>query len=209
MSVRCTALRCSPRSPLRSRSRRSLPGASRSRCSTTSASARSSRSASCCSPASAARPRSARRRSSASRAYATAWLTTAHGASPWLGLLFALALTGVAALVDRRAHAAPGRSLPAALARSRGACRSRCCSATSNRSGATAASSNVPALAIGRWSLADAARDVLPDLGARRRWRCLFARNLLRLATGPGDARPARRRDRCSRASAPTRCAFA
>jgi branched-chain amino acid transport system permease protein len=31
-------------------------------------------------------------------AYATAWLTTAHGASPWLGLAFALALTGAAAL---------------------------------------------------------------------------------------------------------------
>src|SRR5450432_4032960 len=31
-------------------------------------------------------------------AYATAWLTTAQGASPWLGLVFALALTGLAAL---------------------------------------------------------------------------------------------------------------
>jgi len=31
-------------------------------------------------------------------AYATAWLTTVHGASPWLGLAFALALTGIAAL---------------------------------------------------------------------------------------------------------------
>jgi len=30
-------------------------------------------------------------------AYATAWLTTATGASPWLGLLFGLALTGVVA----------------------------------------------------------------------------------------------------------------
>jgi branched-chain amino acid transport system ATP-binding protein len=30
-------------------------------------------------------------------AYATAWLTTAHGASPWLGLLLSLALTGVVA----------------------------------------------------------------------------------------------------------------
>jgi ABC-type branched-subunit amino acid transport system ATPase component/ABC-type branched-subunit amino acid transport system permease subunit len=30
-------------------------------------------------------------------AYATAWLTTAAGASPWLGLLFALALTGIVA----------------------------------------------------------------------------------------------------------------
>jgi branched-chain amino acid transport system permease protein len=31
-------------------------------------------------------------------AYATAWLCTAHGISPWLGLVFALALTGLAAL---------------------------------------------------------------------------------------------------------------
>jgi branched-chain amino acid transport system permease protein len=31
-------------------------------------------------------------------AYGTAWLTTVHGASPWLGLPFALALTGAAAL---------------------------------------------------------------------------------------------------------------
>ncbi|MEO5883615.1 MAG: branched-chain amino acid ABC transporter ATP-binding protein/permease [Caldimonas sp.] len=31
-------------------------------------------------------------------AYASAWLTTAHGVSPWLGLVFALALTGLAAL---------------------------------------------------------------------------------------------------------------
>src|SRR5579863_6760495 len=30
-------------------------------------------------------------------AYATAWLTTTHGASPWLGLLFALALTAIVA----------------------------------------------------------------------------------------------------------------
>jgi branched-chain amino acid transport system permease protein len=32
-------------------------------------------------------------------AYGSAWLTTVHGASPWLGLPFALALTGVAAWV--------------------------------------------------------------------------------------------------------------
>ncbi len=32
-------------------------------------------------------------------AYATAWLTSAHGASPWLGLLLALALTGGTAMV--------------------------------------------------------------------------------------------------------------
>ena len=32
-------------------------------------------------------------------AYASAWLTTVHGASPWLGLVFALVLTGLSALV--------------------------------------------------------------------------------------------------------------
>src|SRR5437868_12450605 len=32
-------------------------------------------------------------------AYATAWLTTAQHLSPWLGLVFALALTGLSALV--------------------------------------------------------------------------------------------------------------
>ncbi len=32
-------------------------------------------------------------------AYATAWLTAAHGASPWLGLLFALAVTGAVAAI--------------------------------------------------------------------------------------------------------------
>src|ERR1700684_2961038 len=30
-------------------------------------------------------------------AYATGWLTTVHGTSPWLGLLFALAVTAVVA----------------------------------------------------------------------------------------------------------------
>ena len=32
-------------------------------------------------------------------AYASAWLSTAHGVSPWIGLIFALALTGIAALL--------------------------------------------------------------------------------------------------------------
>ncbi|MEO6743918.1 MAG: hypothetical protein ABIS28_11955, partial [Caldimonas sp.] len=32
-------------------------------------------------------------------AYATAWLTTAQGLSPWLGLAFALLLTGISALL--------------------------------------------------------------------------------------------------------------
>ena len=41
-------------------------------------------------------------------AYASAWLTTAHGASPWLGLVFALVLTGLAALaIGTVCHDAP------------------------------------------------------------------------------------------------------
>ena len=46
-------------------------------------------------------------------AYATAWLTTAEGASPWLGLLFALALTGlVAALLGAVTLRLSGHFLP-------------------------------------------------------------------------------------------------
>ncbi len=46
-------------------------------------------------------------------AYATAWLTTAEGASPWLGLLFGLALTGlVAALLGAVTLRLGGHYLP-------------------------------------------------------------------------------------------------
>ena len=46
-------------------------------------------------------------------AYATAWLTTAEGASPWLGLLFALALTAlVAALLGAVTLRLGGHYLP-------------------------------------------------------------------------------------------------
>jgi branched-chain amino acid transport system permease protein len=46
-------------------------------------------------------------------AYATAWLTTIHGASPWLGLLFALGVTGaVAALLGAVTLRLGGHFLP-------------------------------------------------------------------------------------------------
>jgi ABC-type branched-subunit amino acid transport system ATPase component/ABC-type branched-subunit amino acid transport system permease subunit len=46
-------------------------------------------------------------------AYATAWLTTAHDASPWLGLVFALAVTGaVAALLGAVTLRLGGHFLP-------------------------------------------------------------------------------------------------
>src|ERR1700679_3160803 len=46
-------------------------------------------------------------------AYATAWLTTAHGASPWFGLVFALAVTAaVAALLGAVTLRLGGHFLP-------------------------------------------------------------------------------------------------
>ena len=69
-------------------------------------------------------------------AYATAWLTSVQGLSPWIGLAFALLLTGAAAfLIGALTLRLGGHFLP--LSTTRGGCRSRCCSATSRRSGAT------------------------------------------------------------------------
>ncbi len=116
-------------------------------------------------------------------AYATAWLTTAHGASPWLGLLFALALSGLSALVigvitlRLGGHYLPlstiawGLSIAIVFGN---------LEALGRHSGIA----NVPALAIGRWSLADpraAYYLVWALVGAA----LLFARNLL-------DSRPGR-----------------
>ena len=47
-------------------------------------------------------------------AYATAWLTTAHGASPWIGLLLRARPHRPRGAGDRPADAAPRRPLPAA-----------------------------------------------------------------------------------------------
>jgi hypothetical protein len=71
-------------------------------------------------------------------AYATAWLTTAHGASPWFGLLLALALTGGAAVViGAITLRLGGHYLP--LSTIAWGCPSPCCSATSRRWAATPA----------------------------------------------------------------------
>ncbi len=47
-------------------------------------------------------------------AYATAWYTAVHGGSPWIGMLLALCLTGLAATVLGAATLAAERALPAA-----------------------------------------------------------------------------------------------
>jgi branched-chain amino acid transport system ATP-binding protein/branched-chain amino acid transport system permease protein len=89
-------------------------------------------------------------------AYSTAWLTTAHGASPWLGLLFALALTGLAALaigtltLRLGGHFLPlstiawGLSIPLVFG-------------NLDMLGRHTGLSNIPAIGIGPWSLASSA----------------------------------------------------
>ena len=47
-------------------------------------------------------------------AYATAWYTAVQGGSPWIGLLLALVLSGLAAHDPGRSNAAAQRTLPAA-----------------------------------------------------------------------------------------------
>ena len=84
-----------------------------SRCSTISASMRWSCSASCCLTGVGGLTSFGQAAFVGIGAYATGWLTTAHGASPWLGLLFALALTGRRG-APRRRDAAARRTLPAA-----------------------------------------------------------------------------------------------
>ena len=167
-----------------------------SRCSTTSASARWSRSGWCCSPASAAPPRSARRPSSASPPTRPPGSTTAHGA-------VAVARPAVRAGAHRRWRRwrsalltlrLGGHFLPLSHHRlgpvDRAAVRQHRCPGPPHRDRRTSRR-----CAIGRWSLVDAARDVLPDLGARRRWPALFCHNVLQSRTGPRDPQPARRRD--------------
>jgi hypothetical protein len=62
-------------------------------------------------------------------AYATAWLTTAQGASPWLGLVFALALTGMVAALSSAPSRCGSADISCRSAPSPGVCRSIFCSA--------------------------------------------------------------------------------
>ena len=116
-------------------------------------------------------------------AYASAWLTTAHGASPWLGLVFALALTGASALVIGAVtlrlggHFLPlstiawGLSIAIVFGN---------LEALGRHSGIA----NVPSPAIGPWSLADP-RAIYYLIWALVGAALLFAHNVL-------DSRPGR-----------------
>jgi len=116
-------------------------------------------------------------------AYATAWLTTAHGASPWLGLLFALVLAGTSALVigvitlRLGGHYLPLSTIAWGLSIA-------IVFGNLESLGRHSGIANVPALGFGPWSLDD------PRAAYYLIWvlvgaALLFARNLL-------DSRPGR-----------------
>jgi ABC-type branched-subunit amino acid transport system permease subunit len=115
-------------------------------------------------------------------AYATAWLTTTHGMSPWIGLLFALLLTGAVGARHRHAHAAAGRALSAAEHHrlgpvDRDAVRQR------RALGSHTGLSNVPPVRIGAWSLLDP-RSMYYLVWVLVGLAYLFCRNVLHSRTG-------------------------
>lgn len=88
-------------------------------------------------------------------AYATAWLTTAQGMSPWLGLLFALALTGGAALaIGLLTLRLGGHFLP--LSTIAWGLSIALLFGNMDALGRHTGMSNIPPLKIGAWSLVDA-----------------------------------------------------
>src|SRR6185295_17995029 len=87
-------------------------------------------------------------------AYATAWLTTTQGMSPWLGLLFALLLTGLAALViGMLTLRLGGHFLP--LSTIAWGLSIAMLFGNVDALGRHTGLSNIPPLRIGGWSLAD------------------------------------------------------
>lgn len=115
-------------------------------------------------------------------AYATAWLTTAHGASPWLGLVFALVLTGVSALaiglltLRLGGHFLPlstiawGLSIPLLFG-------------NVEAFGRHTGMSNIPPLMLGAWSLVDP-RSIYYLIWTMVGLACLFSYNVLQSRAG-------------------------
>jgi branched-chain amino acid transport system permease protein len=116
-------------------------------------------------------------------AYASAWLTTVHGASPWLGLVFALVLTGASALVIGAVtlrlggHYLPLSTIAWGLS-------IVIVFGNLESLGRHSGIANVPALGAGPWSLADP-RAVYVVIWVLVGAAMVFARNLL-------DSRPGR-----------------
>lgn len=115
-------------------------------------------------------------------AYTTAWLTTAQGASPWLGLVAALVLTGLSALIiglltlRLGGHFLPlstiawGLSIPLIFGNVDGL-------------GRHTGMSNIPPLHVGAWSLAEP-RAIYYLIWALVGLACLFCYNVLHSRIG-------------------------
>ncbi|MGE5114886.1 MAG: branched-chain amino acid ABC transporter permease, partial [Betaproteobacteria bacterium] len=115
-------------------------------------------------------------------AYATAWLTTAHGLSPWLGLVFALVLTGAAALaIGVLTLRLGGHFLP--LSTIAWGLSIAMVFGNVEALGRHTGLANIPALRIGAWSLADP-RSMYLLIWALVGLCCAYAHNLLRSREG-------------------------
>ncbi|MDL9998535.1 branched-chain amino acid ABC transporter ATP-binding protein/permease [Variovorax sp. J22P240] len=115
-------------------------------------------------------------------AYATAWLTTAQGLSPWLGLLFALLLTGLSALaIGMLTLRLGGHFLP--LSTIAWGLSIAMLFGNVDALGRHTGLSNIPALKIGAWSLADP-RAIYYLIWALVGLAFLFSRNLLESRPG-------------------------
>jgi branched-chain amino acid transport system permease protein len=114
--------------------------------------------------------------------YATAWLTTAHGLSPWLGLLFALLLTGLSALaIGMLTLRLGGHFLP--LSTIAWGLSIALLFGNIDALGRHTGLSNIPALSIGNWSLAGP-RSIFYLIWILVGLAYLFSHNLLRSRPG-------------------------
>jgi branched-chain amino acid transport system permease protein len=115
-------------------------------------------------------------------AYATAWLTTAQGLSPWLGLAFALLLTGVSALlIGMLTLRLGGHFLP--LSTIAWGLSIAMLFGNVDALGRHTGLSNIPALHFGPWSLADP-RAIYYLIWVTVGLACWFAHNLLQSRPG-------------------------
>ncbi len=115
-------------------------------------------------------------------AYATAWLSTAQGMSPWLGLLFALLLTGLSALaIGMLTLRLGGHFLP--LSTIAWGLSIAMLFGNVDALGRHTGLSNIPALQIGSWSLATPA-SIYYLIWLLVGLAFLFSRNLLASRAG-------------------------
>ena len=115
-------------------------------------------------------------------AYSTAWLTTAQGLSPWLGLWFALLLTGLSALaIGMLTLRLGGHFLP--LSTIAWGISIAMIFGNVDALGRHTGIANIPALTIGSWSLADR-RAMYYLIWIVLGLALLFSRNLLQSRPG-------------------------